>query len=86
MVGLLRQELRLQGISPSPGLLHCLLAEHSRVVGGQVYIPGGWTSSNMGGKRERDGKDGRKEMRKMCVIPSEVRIPSDSFPFILNSL
>ena len=88
-MGLVRQELRLQGISPSPGLIHCLLAEHSRVIGGQVYIPGGWTSPSQWmeeRKGDKVGKVGGIEMARMCTIPAEIRIPTDSFPFILNPL
>ena len=86
IVGLVRQELRLQGITPSPGLIHCLLAKHSRVIGGQVYIPGGWTSPSQWTKEEKGGKVDGIEMARVCAIPAEIRIPTDSFPFILSPL
>ena len=86
IVGLLRQELRVQGISPSPGLIHCMLAEHSRLVGGQTYVPGGWTSPSQWRKGEESSEIDRRKMNRICMIPSEIRIPTDSFPFILNPL
>ena len=71
IVALIRQWLSKEDVKITPGLIRCVLASSGMKIGDWVFP---------------NGRLRKTEIPSICAIPDHIDIPSEQFPYFLQSM